>query len=192
MPEAEGSGPPSRPQTRRAAGGSLPLPNGTGERNEDTLEPALVLEDPGSVRLMSPWQSHPCPAVCPGEGQLTGGAHETQNDVQKRNCTAPVFSRCPSFSHPCVPYLAPRVYCPLSMWPCCIPWSFLTLRKHFQKIKLFIHIYSIPSSLTASDPTSLTRGPAKDCRMWRRQAHSCYDTQTKAAKRAKGHGDPSL
>lgn len=61
----------------------------------------------------------------------------------------------------------------------------------FKIMKLFIHFYSIPSSLTAPDPTSLTERPAKDCRRRRRGACSCSDTQTGAAKRAKDHGNPS-
>lgn len=46
--------------------------------------------------------------------------------------------RCPSFFQasifftPCVLSLTPWVYCSLSLWLCCIPWSFLTLQQNFQ------------------------------------------------------------
>lgn len=145
----------------------------------------------GSARLMLPWQRQPCPTACPGEGQLAGETQETQNNGQKQDCTAPVFSRCPSFSHPVrLPwhhwFIAPSL-CGSAVFH----GVFWLYSSTFKIIKLFINFYSIPSSLTASDPTSLTRGPAKDCRMWR-QAHSCSDTQTRAARRAKGRGDPSV
>lgn len=45
---------------------------------------------------------------------------------------------CPSFFQVSVfftPYVlspTPRVYCPLSLWLCCILWSFLTLQQPFQ------------------------------------------------------------
>lgn len=121
---------PAGPQTHWAASGSLPLRKGAS-RAERGHAGCWGL---GQRVIMSPRQCHPCLAGCPGEGQLTGGTLEVQNNVQKWNSAALVFSKCPYFSDPVLPSMTSRkgVYCPLSMWVCCIPWSFLTLQQHFQ------------------------------------------------------------
>ena len=108
----------------------------------------------------------------------------------------PSFFRVSLFFTLYVLPLMPLVYCPLSTvheaaGSAVLHRVFCLYSSTFNVIKLFIHFYSSPSSLTAPDPTSSTGGPAEDCRRWRRGAHSCRDTQTGAVKRAKDHGDPS-
>lgn len=151
-----------------------------------------MLGNAGKAQPMAARPHRPCPAEFPGEGQLAGGTQETQSSVQKQESAAPVFYGYFSVCFPrCRWFISPSPPLCKAAGSAVLHGVFCLYGSTFKIMKLFIHFYSIPSSLTAPDPTSLTERPAKDCRRRRRGACSCSDTQTGAAKRAKDHGNPS-